>query len=400
MNSLRVQPILLAALVALGAALTPYAGAQPPGFGGLFGGRDSGRGGGEGGSSSGRGRSDTSQARTAASRVVAYADQRTNSVVVRAPREVLDMIGKIVNDLDLNPAVNMTIYIFPLANADASNLATILNDLFSQLSGTTGTSNRRYSTSATSSFFSRPSTSSGRSSGSSGFGGGGSGFGGGSSGFGGGGGGSSFGRSAGGDEEWNPPPIPKDATTSRHSKASEAAGGDSAVNMGIEGSIYVVADTYTNSLLVLTDPANYERVQSIILSLDRSLPQALIKVLIAEVTHTEDWDLGAEFRGYHDKGETTQDVAGTNFNLSKETTGLVVQILDKNLEMTLRAIQEAGNLEVLSRPSILAVNNQQANITVGQMMVPFDRPFLTSDFQLPLAERPLASTILYPDRQV
>lgn len=41
-----------------------------------------------------------------------------------------------------------------------------------------------------------------------------------------------------------------------------------------------------------------------------------------------------------------------------------------------------------------------ANITIGEMMAPFDRPYLSSDFHLPLAERPLISTILYPDRQI
>lgn len=40
-----------------------------------------------------------------------------------------------------------------------------------------------------------------------------------------------------------------------------------------------------------------------------------------------------------------------------------------------------------------------ANITFGQMAVPFDRPYITSDVKLPLAERPLVSTLIAPQRQ-
>jgi general secretion pathway protein D len=46
--------------------------------------------------------------------------------------------------------------------------------------------------------------------------------------------------------------------------------------------------------------------------------------------------------------------------------GGMYQILGQDWQVTLRAIAEAGKLEVLSRPSILARNNQQAIITVGQ----------------------------------
>ena len=41
-----------------------------------------------------------------------------------------------------------------------------------------------------------------------------------------------------------------------------------------------------------------------------------------------------------------------------------------------------------------------ASVTVGQMMAPFDRPYLMPDTQLPLAERPLVSTVLVPGRQI
>jgi general secretion pathway protein D len=49
------------------------------------------------------------------------------------------------------------------------------------------------------------------------------------------------------------------------------------------------------------------------------------------------------------------------------------QILGQDYQVTLRAIAQAGNAKVLSRPSILARNNQPATITVGQEV-----PLITS----------------------
>ena len=49
------------------------------------------------------------------------------------------------------------------------------------------------------------------------------------------------------------------------------------------------------------------------------------------------------------------------------------QVLGSDFQATVRAIAQAGKTEVLSRPSILARNNQQATITVGQSV-----PLVTS----------------------
>ena len=59
----------------------------------------------------------------------------------------------------------------------------------------------------------------------------------------------------------------------------------------LEGNVYVVADPDTNSLIVLTDKENHDRVKQIISDLDRVEPQVLIEVLIAEVTRNDALDI-------------------------------------------------------------------------------------------------------------
>jgi len=62
------------------------------------------------------------------------------------------------------------------------------------------------------------------------------------------------------------------------------------------------------------------------------------------------------------------------------------QIMGQDYQVTLRAIAQAGRMEVLSRPSILARNNQPATITVGQSV-----PLITSTTYSALNNLPISS---------
>src|SRR5205085_2640743 len=62
----------------------------------------------------------------------------------------------------------------------------------------------------------------------------------------------------------------------------------------LTGQVFVVADVDTNSLMVLTGSKNFDRVKTILKELDTPVPQVLIKVLIAEVTHDKNTDVGVD----------------------------------------------------------------------------------------------------------
>jgi len=137
---------------------------------------------------------------------------------------------------------------------------------------------------------------------------------------------------------------------------------------------YFQADTDTNTLLVLTSSKNYKKIQPIIEDLDKPVGQVLIKVLFAELTHSDSVDLGTEFSmmNLNNSGsvQSTQ-VFGAPPPLSYQgtiasTTGLAVRTIAGDIDLTIRALQETGRLNVLSRPYILASNNQTATITVGE----------------------------------
>ncbi|HNY26300.1 MAG TPA: hypothetical protein PKH31_02855 [Candidatus Sumerlaeota bacterium] len=155
---------------------------------------------------------------------------------------------------------------------------------------------------------------------------------------------------------------------------------------GQVGEARVEVDSQTGSLIVITDDETNERIKRVIESLDEPVQQVLIKVLFLEITHNDDLDLGAEFTLTKQKtaSDGTVDmkkVYSSLFGVSSLTNGAKFALLDDDLEMTIRALAETGKLEVLSRPSIMAKNNEAAIITVGNEVPRITNSRVTQDAQ-------------------
>lgn len=133
----------------------------------------------------------------------------------------------------------------------------------------------------------------------------------------------------------------------------------------LAGQVYVVADEDTNSLLVRAATKHFERVKEIIAELDRAIPQVLIKVLIAEVTHDDFLDLGTEFSVLN-LGIGIEGIFNLRGGTADEGRTLVTATVNTGLSAVFSALQQVGKVDVLSRPYILASDNQEATINVGQ----------------------------------
>ncbi len=288
-------------------------------------------------------------------KVSASADERTNAVVVSAAPDTMKVIEGIIKDLDSNPAEEQAVFLYRIKNAQAKNLEGVLNTLF----GTGSASSSRTSTTRQNQGIGQNVART-----NSGFTGGGTGATAGSSQFGGGGGGS------GGS---TPRALP--GFNQGGGGANAGGGSSNAVSGDLTGQVFVVADIDSNSLMVLTPTKNFARVKGVIEQLDRPIKQVVIKVLIAEVTHDKTDDSGADVsvltRG------AVSSVMSTYGNAA-QTTGLLTKITDKDVTVALHALATEGKLEVLSRPYIVASDNQQSNITVGQE-VPFVVSSRTTD---------------------
>ena len=100
----------------------PFGGGGPGGFGG--------RGGGIGGAGGGRGGGGGGAAGAAAAKVVAVGDDRSNSLVISAPADLLATIESMVREIDQEVTDVTELRVFPLVNADASEIADQLATLF------------------------------------------------------------------------------------------------------------------------------------------------------------------------------------------------------------------------------------------------------------------------------
>ena len=157
---------------------------------------------------------------------------------------------------------------------------------------------------------------------------------------------------------------------------------------GAVGTATISVDPETRQLIVITDEETSLQISQVVTNLDRPKPQVLIKVVFVEVTHADGSDIGVEggFTGT-DKGVTgnASDVFGLSglnqigSNVQRNALGQPVQsfiptppgaglyqIMGQDYQVTLRAIALTGKAKILSRPSILARNNQPASILVGQ----------------------------------
>jgi general secretion pathway protein D len=165
---------------------------------------------------------------------------------------------------------------------------------------------------------------------------------------------------------------------------------------GLKGKITLVADERTNSLVIATAPENFPLIESILEELDVRTPQVLIEVLIAEITltpetalgiewkwgeegalegvpHTTDWETQFGLQAWPDTTKPT-DIKATS-------TGFNYWLLrqDKDIGLMLRAWAKEGIVNILSTPRILASNNQEAKISIGEE-VPIKKTIASEGF--------------------
>lgn len=162
------------------------------------------------------------------------------------------------------------------------------------------------------------------------------------------------------------------------------------------GKVKVVADPATNALLISADLNDRKALNKIIDKLDIRRLQVFIEALIIEVSASKAQQFGVEWRALGDftqpgrrpvGGTSFGNQAGTNINTVGANplaagNGLAVGVVDGtitfggteflNLAALVRALESDTNTNVLSTPNLLTMDNEEAEIIVGQSV-----PFLT-----------------------
>lgn len=199
--------------------------------------------------------------------------------------------------------------------------------------------------------------------------------------------------------------------TLKHAKAEDLVSilSDVASSGGVEGGaggdFSVQADESSNSLIIKASGSQLRSVQSVIEKLDKRRAQVFVETIIAEVSLDQAADLGVELNAggprtlggaaapIPDDG-TPAPVAATvlgnlvdrsnpnqvlgTVSAASNPSGLNFSLIDFgrfNLDVIINALRTDTNSNILSTPTILTLDNEEAEIIVGQEV-----PFVTGQF--------------------
>ena len=169
----------------------------------------------------------------------------------------------------------------------------------------------------------------------------------------------------------------------------------------------IESDASTNSLIMTADTDEMAALESVISRLDIRRAQVLVEAIIVEMEIVEGRELGLQWLFANDSGVygssistssaqqarnagiaqalLPQDSTSTDIGV-RDLAGALAQVpgstfgwgvVDEGLTMTtiLNALQSQGNANILSTPSVIALDNEEAFITVGQQV-----PFVTGSY--------------------
>ncbi|HEX7624163.1 MAG TPA: type II secretion system secretin GspD, partial [Anaeromyxobacteraceae bacterium] len=185
-------------------------------------------------------------------------------------------------------------------------------------------------------------------------------------------------------------------------QAAAGAGGTPGVTTAnlFAGEVKVTADKVANALIVLASGSDFSTIQRLVEKLDRPRRQVFVEAVILEVNLQDEKQFGISAHaavpyktndgtGYIPIGSETGRISSFNpsslVSLGGFLTGLVGPTSAQlstvlpgvpSLSVLVQALQTSSDVNVISTPHILASDNEDAEITVGQN-VPFQAGFST-----------------------
>jgi general secretion pathway protein D len=163
----------------------------------------------------------------------------------------------------------------------------------------------------------------------------------------------------------------------------------------------IQADPATNSILINAPDAIYNNLRAALDKLDVRRAQVYVEALIAEITADKAAEFGIQWQDLSGVGKSgTHAFGGTNFGLPSQNIlgisanpgsagrGLNIGVIKGvvtipgigeilNLGVLVRALETDNNANILSTPTLLTLDNEEARIIIGQNV-----PFITGQYAL------------------
>ena len=198
----------------------------------------------------------------------------------------------------------------------------------------------------------------------------------------------------------NTPTAPRSASSLTPTNTTTPGQNTTANSSGSFGIIQ--ADAATNSIIITAPDAIYNNLRAVVEKLDVRRTQVYVEALIAEITADKAAEFGIQWQDLSGAGKTsTQAFGGTNFGTTSQNIlslsqnpggagqglnigvvkgvisipGISGQVL--NLGLLVRALEADNNANILSTPTLLTLDNEEAKIVIGQNV-----PFLTGSYAM------------------
>ena len=263
--------------------------------------------------------------------------ERLNALLVITPRpQYLEKVSEWVERLDRDSGgVGQRLYVYRVQNGRAADLATVLSEVFLNQGGAANVPPPELAPGLEALEIASPP------------------------------------RPAAEGGEGAEPAVESAAATPAAFTPASLVGGDG-VQISDGAEIRIIADEINNALVILATAQQYKQVEAALHRLDVSPQQVLVETTIAEITLTGDLKYGMEWfftNGVGDKtGQGLLDLSATGTGIGPLIPGFSYSIIDKAgaVRAVLNALAEDSRLNVISSPSLMVLNNQTANIDVGE----------------------------------
>lgn len=157
-----------------------------------------------------------------------------------------------------------------------------------------------------------------------------------------------------------------------------------------DGAVRITAEPSTNSLVIISSNRDFNILKEVIDKLDIPRRQVFVEALIMEISVDRGLDLGFEFRSTNDVNEEgVQVIGGTNYGGIQQAaanplgiSGFAIGAADgtitfagetfPNIGALFRAMATDQDVNVLSTPHVLTLDNEEAQVVVADNI-----PFIT-----------------------
>jgi len=146
----------------------------------------------------------------------------------------------------------------------------------------------------------------------------------------------------------------------------------------LTGEVEIIPDETNNAIVFKANGRDYKIIQEVLKKLDIVPRQVLINVVIAEVTLTDSLEYGVEWY-LKDSAQSNYKVQSKlhsgidqlmDTDLGSGVTGFNLALLDSDdvLRGLISALDTEGEINILSSPNILAIDNKESIIEVGEQV--------------------------------